>query len=246
MKSLKVPILFSACLLAIQCSTSGFDRGPLPRFNAKPVVNDSVIAGNLAKRPQLPANFKLGVYLYEGDHRDRLSHADLQEFLKIEEKLKAAGVLGSMFLVRPLKLEAGSSYEESFYGRHQGMPAPKRGEDALLDIRRQASRYGADAVLVLNPASEMREEANLLSILYLTIAGIWLVPGSERDHSYSIEASMWDVRNGYLYASAYSETRESRTRPLGWVDHSEIIAEDRRTAILELREELQKRVANLR
>lgn len=221
----------------LQCGASGFDRGPLPSLQGKAVSNDSKITQQLATRPQLPEKFKLAVYLYEEQHRDRLSHADLKELLQIEAQLKKSGVIQTMFLVRPTIADAGAIMPAS---GHRYVAEP------LLDIRRQAARYGADVVLVLTPKSDLQSEANVLSLFYLTIVGIWIAPGSERDHKYSIDASMWDVRNGYLYATAYSEVQKNRTRPLGWLDHSEIIATDRRAAMLELRAEIQKRIMNLR
>ena len=53
---------------------------------------------------------------------------------------------------------------------------------------------------------------NFAALLYWTIVGLYLVPGTHSDALVMINGSLWDVRNEYLYAT---EEAEAVARTLG-------------------------------
>jgi len=114
--------------------------------------------------------------------------------------------------------------------------------DDVKGARLAAARHGADAVMIVTGAADVDAYSNPLSLLYLTIVGMWIVPGSHRDALFAANATLWDVATGYLYASAEAEGRGTLVRPLLFIDDDEVIARARREALIALRDELLKRI----
>ena len=100
---------------------------------------------------------------------------------------------------------------------------------------------GYDGVIVTG-AADLDAYSNPLSLLYLTIVGLWVVPGTHRDALFAAHATLLDVATGYLYASAEAEGRGTLVRPLLFIDDDEAIARARREALIALRDELVKRI----
>lgn len=89
----------------------------------------------------------------------------------------------------------------------------------LEQARAAGARLGADTILFLNHSTVTDAYANPLSILNLTIVGMWIVPAHHRE-SYSIyEAALFDIDNGYLYAVTEGSGRHTRVRPLIYADY---------------------------
>src|SRR5512145_2171842 len=68
--------------------------------------------------------------------------------------------------------------------------------------RSSAARRAADAVLVITGASAVDRYSNWASLLYVTLVGLWVVPGTHADGIFLAAGSVWDVRNEFLYATA--------------------------------------------
>jgi len=169
-------------LLGACAGSRGFDRGALSReLRADtPVVSDEEIARVLGLRPQLAPPFKLGVYFRSSQ---RWTGADKDALL---------GRLGP--LVEAKAISQVIPISDSMIAR----------ED-LKSIRLAGARYGADAVLVVNGATQLDRYSNAGSALYWTIIGLFIVPGTSADALFLGSATLWDVRNEYLYASAEAE-----------------------------------------
>lgn len=89
----------------------------------------------------------------------------------------------------------------------------------LTQARVAGARLGADAILFLNDTTATDSYLNPLSILNLTIVGMWIVPAHHRD-SYSIyEASLFDINNGYLYAVAEGYGEQKSLRPYVYAEY---------------------------
>lgn len=91
--------------------------------------------------------------------------------------------------------------------------------DCFLNAARvSAARLDADAILFLNSSTKTDHYVNPLSVLNMTIIGMWFAPGHHRD-SYSIyEGALFDVDNGYLYAIAEGEGQHKSVRPYVYTD----------------------------
>ncbi len=104
--------------------------------------------------------------------------------------------------------------------------------------RLSAARMRADAILFLNDSTVTDQYLNPLSILNLTIVGVWLAPGHHRD-SYSIfEGALFDVNNGYLYAVAEGEGEYKTVRPYAYTDYHQGQEEARLEALKDLGRQL--------
>lgn len=72
---------------------------------------------------------------------------------------------------------------------------------------------------------------NPASALYLTIIGVWLVPGSHRDALTVAEGVLLDNRNEYLYAFARGEAESKSVRPGAYADTAAVVTASRVKAL---------------
>ena len=108
----------------------------------------------------------------------------------------------------------------------------------LERVRVAAARFGADAVLVVNIYNDDDWYVNPLSILYVTIAGMWIVPGTHLDVISLSEGYLVDVRNEYLYLNVMGKGHASTVRPLMYIDEQTISDRATHKAIEKLGHEL--------
>ncbi len=232
------PALFSTILptlLLTACASSrGFDRGALSQMvrPQTPEVTDEAIAKTLAVRPQLTPPFRLAVYFRSGrklgdtgeDYGTQpWTGADKDAVLSKLSPLVGGGVLSQLIPVA-----------DAIVG----------GED-LKSIRLAAARTGADAVLFVSGAGQVDRYNNWSSALYFTIVGLFVVPGTRTDALYLANATLWDVRNEYLYASAEAEGTDHTTGTPLTVDDTQVLASARLKGMGALGEEVEKRLRNL-
>jgi rhombotail lipoprotein len=84
--------------------------------------------------------------------------------------------------------------------------------------RKTAARFHADALLMMSTITETESYTNPMSILNLTIVGMWLAPGHHRDAHTIVEGSLIDNRNEYLYAFARAHGEEKKIRPYAFAE----------------------------
>ena len=236
--------VFLAVALA-GCGARGFDRGALRQHmveEAPPDVTSTDIQRALDLKPQLKFPFRLAVYLqpsvsyvaaaewrpyetqsavqsvsrrewrWEGEDKDRV--------LSVGEKLKSDGVISDMFII----------------------PQARVSRNNMEGIRLAAAEHGADAVLVINGIADVDRYNNYSAFLYLTIVGLWLVPGTHADSLFVLDGAMWDVRNQYLYLSVEAEGLASKMGPSMVMKSREATDEAKTKAVEAFGEELQKRL----
>ena len=75
----------------------------------------------------------------------------------------------------------------------------------LKTIRLAAAQQGADAVLIIRSVDQTDRYLNYASFLYITIIGLWIVPGSDLDALVMLRGAMWDVGNAYLYMRRWKQ-----------------------------------------
>lgn len=212
-------------------ASKGFDRGALRReiqIGERAQVSDAEIAAALARQPQLPPRFRVGVYVrdpekhwgmdwqWTADDKDRLLRAVTQ--------LVPEGILGDAFFVNPLTLQ---------------------GND-LRALRLAAAQHGADALLVVAGASDLDTYMNNWAVTYWLIRPALFVPGSTSDALFVARAAMWDVRNEFLYLTAEAESTGSQRRPAAFTDRRGLIDATRRESVDLLAAEISKRLRAIR
>lgn len=221
---------FLTLLLVISltaCTSSrGFDRGSLRSqlTSSQKQVTEADIKKVFDIKPQLPMPFKLAVYFtparwgnwgWLGEDKNKL--------LSLAADLKAKHIVSDMFVLNDALLEGSDNKA----------------------IRLAAARAGADAVLIVNGVSDVDSYNNPLGASYFLLVTPFFVPGSEADAIFMMNASMWDVRNQYLYLSVEAESSASETRPAFFLEESRVVKNAKNTAVSALAKELATRLNNM-
>lgn len=230
-----VALVSSALVLASCAASHGFDRGALSREarSSTPLATDEDIAKALGARAQLGVPFSVAVYFrpVRAEDRWRVGHENRWVWSSDDKQAVLARIdslvpSGSISKVIPIADEVAAG-------------------DDLKSIRHAAARYGADAVIVVRGAGQVDRYNNVGSALYWTIVGLFLVPGTSADALFVASATMWDVRNEYLYASAEVEGREQVIGTPFTVDDGRTLAAPRSTGMIALGEEVERRLRTL-
>ena len=208
-------------------SSQGFDRGRLNNQLGKdePQATDSEIARVLALQPQIHFPIRLGIYARErysgwGDPAWRIEDSDTAWV----EALKAEGLVSEVVPI----------------------VASTVGGREIADIRLAAAHHHVDAVLILDFVSDVDRYNNPLAASYITIVAGWLIPGTHSDALVMMTGSMWDVRNGYLYATARTEAEASEMGPAFLLEDYRAVRHAHRDALTALEQEMTVRLRNLR
>lgn len=219
-------LLLSAC-----ASSRGFDRGTLRGQISEPqVVTEEDIQKVLELKPQLPQPFNLAIYFAQPSQTKwrynnswKWSGEDKDLFLEIKNELKDKGIASDIFALNDSIME---------------------GSD-LVAIRLAAARAGADAVLVVNGVSDLDRYNNALGITYVLLVPAFFIPGTTADALFMVNASMWDVRNQYLYMSVEAEGMADETRPAYFLDEEGIIQEAKTEALASITKEISSRLERM-
>lgn len=217
--------LITSIFLTACASKKGFNRGALQdQLKVKDVVvTDAEIAKILKTKPNLKKPFKLAVYLKEPNNFHRYGYswrwssedkASLMDLAK-DESLK--DIVSNIYYINPSTVS---------------------GTD-IKSIRLAAARHGADAVLVINGAGDMDKYNNKLGITYILLVTGFFVPGSVADSLFILNASMWDVRNEYLYFTAQAEAMETENYIPFFKDEDKVLIDKtKKVAIGKLKKEV--------
>lgn len=234
-----------AVLLMAGCAARGFDRGALRQQlaqEAPPHITSSDIQRALELKPQLKFPFRLAIYMQPGiadvlDY-ERTPHAaqpfrrsvgvkewrwegeDKNQILSLADKLKSEGVISDMFII----------------------PQARVSRNDTEGIRLAAAEHGADAVLVVNGIADVDRYNNYSAFLYLTVVGLWLIPGTHADSLFVLDGAMWDVKNQYLYLSVESEGLASKMGPQLVLQNKESVTDAKKLAIQSFGPELANRL----
>jgi rhombotail lipoprotein len=107
------------------------------------------------------------------------------------------------------------------------MDATLRG-DNIRGIRQAGARYGADVVLIVDGTAAVGRYNNRYALLYPTLLGAYLAPGTESDALVMVTGSLWAVRSEW---HAPIQTVEGESKVVG----SAVLVEDS-TALQEAKE----------
>lgn len=113
----------------------------------------------------------------------------------------------------------------------------------IKSIRLAASRYQADAVLIIGGVGQIDRYTNNWGWSYALLLPVFFVPGSESQTLFMTNASLWDVRNEFLYLTVESEATvpENYVAAFGKRDQ-ELLGSAKSDALKKLATELQKMI----
>jgi len=221
-------IAFSTlCFLFVMNCSTGFDRGKLHDSTKFRPLNttDKEIDRILKLKPQIHFPFKLAIWIDGDDPLKVYSKPDDQIlFQKFIADLKQKGIISDAIFISQSLVE----------------------EEKLQFIRLAAARYNADAVLSIRSSKQIDSYPNFMSILYLTVIGFWIFPGSTRDSIFYISGTLWDVRNEYLYLTAESEGEAKIIRPLIYANRDTVVTNAKEKSLDSFLIELKSRFYSIK
>ena len=206
----------------------GFNRGQMdsalrassPRYTSSGLSVEEI--EKLQPQVKLPIRLAVAPPLFadrrwsRSDQLDSWSPGESSEIESWEQRLRSEGVVREVVLLPPLLVEACKSDDPGCVTRAR---------------RAAAARLQADALLVLNVATDVDEYVNPASILDLTLVGLWVIPGHHVDALTIIEGAMIDNRNEYLYVLARGEGEERMLRPFAYARAEHAVQRSRRQAL---------------
>ena len=218
-------------LMLTACASSrGFDRGSLRgQISDQKQVTEEDIKKVLELTPQLPSPFRLGIYFTSPSTGWRYGNTwswlgqDKDNLLAIGTELKNRGIISDVFVISDYIVE---------------------GNDKKA-IRLAAARAGADAVIIVNGVCDIDRYNNALGYTYFLLITPFFIPGTEADGLFMANATMWDVRNQYLYLSVEGEGTAKETNPAFFIDEKRIIKSAKSAALTNLKSELSSRIARI-
>ncbi|MBI3854872.1 MAG: hypothetical protein HY293_04195 [Planctomycetes bacterium] len=182
-------------------------------------------------RPQIQFPFRLAVVPpmqvtrgYWSEPRG-LMEGEREEILKWGEKLQKEGVVSEFMIIPQMLLDLGPDRSRASY---------------VKSVRVAAARMQADAVLFLRTVTDTDSYINPLGVLDITIVGMFLIPGHQRDALTIVEGMVIDNRNQFLYFAGSGDGTGSATAPLAMFDRRDAVAESRRNALRAFGETLVK------
>lgn len=227
MKTIITSLLLS--FLLVGCASKGFNRGELKdQIGVKKLqVNDAEIKEVLKRKANLPKPFKLAVYFAKPANslthlrtKWRWTDKDRDALKSVEEQLKKEGLVSQVIPMMDSLVK----------------------EQDIKSIRLAAAKYGADAVLVIDGVADIDRYMNKLGYSYALLIPALFVPGSEVDGLFIANASLWDVRNEFLYLTAESEgTFYENYIPVFGTKDKEIIQASKQKAM----EQLSKNISDM-
>ena len=205
---------------AVGCSV-GFNRTAMEQEfqeDRRIVFDDEDVLRIEQLKPQIRFPIRLAVVpparvgqRYGGDTRP--AKGEHEELMALGEQLKKEGIVSSFTLIPQFLLDTTSR------------------AGGIKSIRLAAARMQADSVLILRSNTDVDSYVNPLSVLNLTIVGMWLVPGHQRDALTMVEGLVLDNRNQFLYFAASAEGTGSTFGPVAVVQEKDAVAESRTNAM---------------
>ena len=120
------------------------------------------------------------------------------------------------------------------------------GDEKLEDVLKRAVSARTDAVLVIEEQVEVTDAGTVFGVLYPTIVGLLIAPGSYRERTVLLDATLWNPYSGQPIFSVTAEARRSVLAPYAWIDERDIVARAERAAIAQLVERLTEELGKIR
>ncbi len=216
------------CFLITGCA-SGFNRGQLKQqigvIHAR--FDDGDIQAAYNKKAALPKPFKLGIFFKSpANEKWRWSEQDkayvTEELVK---ELKADGLVADVFPISNTLVA----------------------DEDLKSLRLAAAKHQADALLIVGGGAQVDRYMNNWGWTYALLLPAFFVPGSKADTLFVANASLWDVRNEFLYLTAEAEATRSKTYVAAFgTKDKDLIVEAKLEAMSGLQTELRKMIKGVK
>lgn len=99
------------------------------------------------------------------------------------------------------------------------------------ELRQAAARYGADVLLLIDGVGAVHRRNNAYALLYPTVLGAWLAPGTVIDALFIIDGVLWDLRTDTIPARQTAEGQAQRTGAVIMVEDTDALNEAKGRAI---------------
>jgi len=113
---------------------------------------------------------------------------------------------------------------------------------SIKEMRVNAAKHGANALLVLQGGCEVESHLNFAAVLNLTVVGGFIVPASHRDALFVLQGGLIDVGNEFLYASIEAEGEGHIIRPTFVIEDTQAKDKAKQKAFENFGPELLKRL----
>lgn len=219
-------ILAAFLAFNLGCMSKGFNRGELKEQIGviKAQFDDKEIEAAFKKKPNLPKPFKLAVYFKTPASgfsipKWRWTEEDKDVLDEVGKQLKSEGLVSDIF---PIVSSVVTS------------------ED-LKPLRLAAAKHQADALLIISGATDIDRYLNKWGTSYILLVPALFVPGSEAETLFIANATLWDVKNEYLYLTAETEGITSETYVAVWGrNEKDMVNEAKQKAMEKLKSEIKK------
>lgn len=185
-------------------------------------ISDGQIANIANRKAVLPENFNLAVHFKKPANEDwNWSQEDRREILSS---------------IRNQDKKIGKTFE---------LINTSGKDEELKSLRMMAAQQGADALLVVQGASEVNSEPNGMALTYIALVPMLFVNGNTVKSAFVTQAVLWDVRTSNVHLGAKSEGDYSMKRPLAFRQKDRAIEKAKEEALKDLRQELSKQLRTL-
>lgn len=227
----KVIINLLLVIIISGCATPhGINRGEIgKKLKTDVVITDKDIQQTLDLKPQLETPFKVGIYLLPPNNKYCWSNCwswdskYKEQLIKFGEELKQKNIISEYSFINTPFVSASD----------------------LKSIRMSGAQHGVDAVLVINGAAEIDRYNNTLGPTYFFLVTAFFVPGTVIDSLFVSQASLWDVRNGFMYLSTIEEAEHRKTGPGFYMKDNDVLEEAQKNSIDNLIKSIREHVAKL-
>jgi rhombotail lipoprotein len=99
------------------------------------------------------------------------------------------------------------------------------------ELRQASVRYGIDVLLLVDGVGAVDRHNNAYALLYPTVIGAWLAPGTVIDALFILDGILWDLRTDKLLDQQTTEGQAQRTGAVVLVDDTDALREAKHRAI---------------
>ncbi len=229
-----IPLLpFVLIMLSACASNTGFDRTEMQSV-MRQSMNLSTLqttAGMPESIPTISTPFRLGIFFTKKEFPTR-------ESIRVTTWLSQDGDL----LIRAL----APLRDQQILSDAIVIANPATQNPDLPEIRKTAARYGADVIVIITGAGAVDRHNNGYALLYPTIVGAYLAPGTVSEALFLTEGTLWDVRSG---AGLGSETAEGQSKQIGaamTLDDRDVLRQAKTAALEGFGQRLSDQLSSIR
>lgn len=99
------------------------------------------------------------------------------------------------------------------------------------ELRQAAVRYGIDVLLLVDGVGAVDRHNNAYALLYPTLLGAWLAPGTVIDALFILNGMLWDLRTDTRLDGQTAEGQAQRTEAVVLVKDADVLTEAKHRAI---------------